>query len=58
MEICNETPFYSTCSHAHQLTLIYSLDLRIGDKYKLIKKVGSGAFGEIFKGNQNTQIIT
>ena len=25
--------------------------MRIADKYKLIKKVGSGAFGEIFKGS-------
>lgn len=25
-------------------------DMRIGDKFKLIKKIGSGAFGEIYKG--------
>ena len=30
--------------------MTYRLDLKIGDKYKMIKKVGSGAFGEIFKG--------
>ena len=26
------------------------LELKLGDKYKLIKKVGSGAFGVIYKG--------
>lgn len=26
------------------------MELKIGDKYKMIKKVGSGAFGEIYKG--------
>lgn len=33
------------------LLITHRLDLKIGDTYKLIKKVGSGAFGEIFKGN-------
>lgn len=27
------------------------MDLRVGGRYKLSKKLGSGAFGEIFKGN-------
>ena len=32
------------------------LDLVIGQKYKMIKKVGSGAFGEIYKGKQKRKI--
>jgi len=28
------------------------MELKIGDKYKMIKKVGSGAFGEIYKGRK------
>ena len=31
----------------------YRLELVIGEKYKMIKKVGSGAFGEIYKGIHN-----
>ena len=26
------------------------MELRLGEKFKLIKKIGSGAFGEIYKG--------
>jgi hypothetical protein len=27
------------------------MDLRVGKNYQLIKKIGSGAFGEIYEGN-------
>ena len=26
------------------------MELRLGEKFKIIKKIGSGAFGEIYKG--------
>jgi hypothetical protein len=28
------------------------MELRLGEKFKLIKKIGSGAFGEIYKGKK------
>ena len=32
------------------------MELRLGEKFKLIKKIGSGAFGEIYKGNYKKKI--
>lgn len=29
------------------------MDLRVGKNYQLIKKIGSGAFGEIYEGIQS-----
>ena len=29
------------------------MDLRVGGKFKLIKKCGSGAFGEIYQGKNH-----
>jgi serine/threonine protein kinase len=28
------------------------MELRLGEKFKIIKKIGSGAFGEIYKGKR------
>jgi hypothetical protein len=30
------------------------VDLRIGKKFQMIRKIGSGAFGEIFEGTDST----
>lgn len=29
------------------------MDIRVGQKFKLIKKIGSGSFGDIYQGNNN-----
>ena len=33
------------------------MDLRVGKHYQLIKKIGSGAFGEIYEGNTKLQPV-
>ena len=34
------------------------MELRLGEKFKIIKKIGSGAFGEIYKGKKEySQIL-
>ena len=30
------------------------MDLRVGKHYQLVKKIGSGAFGEIYEGRHTT----
>jgi hypothetical protein len=32
------------------------VDLRIGKKFQMIRKIGSGAFGEIFEGIVNCNV--
>ena len=33
------------------------MDLRVGGKFKLIKKCGSGAFGEIYQGKSHSKTV-
>ena len=33
------------------------MDLRVGRQYQLVKKIGSGAFGEIYEGKTLTQSL-
>jgi hypothetical protein len=33
------------------------VDLRIGKKFQMIRKIGSGAFGEIFEGIELSRFI-
>lgn len=32
------------------------MELKLGDKFKIIKKIGSGAFGEIYKGKKMDRV--
>ena len=45
--IMNHTNF---CNNYSPLFANFRTDMKIQDKFKTIKKIGSGAFGEIFKG--------
>jgi len=33
-----------------KIEVVKLMDLRVGKSYQLIKKIGSGAFGEIYEG--------